>query len=280
MTTLYKYLPPDRLTYLDDGLLRFTQPCDMNDPFECLPCVEDVDIEKFVDGVLARTKPQLEECVAGAKGWQKRIHQKAIKKAAKALKRDYGKNPDYLVKALLDKYTKRANETIGIFSLSRIWDNSLMWAHYTNSYKGFCVGFNYSHNFFKRQPADHPDVGVPVDVSYENQRVKIDINDSIHLAPKLLERKDEVWKYEEEVRLIRNLDFAALKNTRQDDRPICLFNVPHEAIQEIIVGSNASSKTVDKVLSFCHAKNISAFQLQVSLKNFGLTRIKLPKKAC
>ena len=36
---LYKYLPPDRITYFSNELLRFTQPADLNDPFECIPIV-------------------------------------------------------------------------------------------------------------------------------------------------------------------------------------------------------------------------------------------------
>src|SRR5437016_3927130 len=42
---IYKYFPPERLNYLDDELLRITQPSDLNDPFECiqiLPTVEQV----------------------------------------------------------------------------------------------------------------------------------------------------------------------------------------------------------------------------------------------
>jgi hypothetical protein len=34
---IYKFLPSDRLSYLEDELLRITQPGDLNDPFECLP---------------------------------------------------------------------------------------------------------------------------------------------------------------------------------------------------------------------------------------------------
>lgn len=36
MPLLYKYLPPQRATFFDDGLLRMTQPGDLNDPLECL----------------------------------------------------------------------------------------------------------------------------------------------------------------------------------------------------------------------------------------------------
>ena len=52
MSPVYKYLPPDRKTYLDDELLRFTQPGALNDPFECIPIVPKVDPEKFVQGLI------------------------------------------------------------------------------------------------------------------------------------------------------------------------------------------------------------------------------------
>lgn len=37
MINYYKYLPIDRKDYLKNEFLRFTQPNDLNDPFECLP---------------------------------------------------------------------------------------------------------------------------------------------------------------------------------------------------------------------------------------------------
>ena len=40
---LFKYLPPERKTFFTDFLLRFTQPSDLNDPFECLPAARDID---------------------------------------------------------------------------------------------------------------------------------------------------------------------------------------------------------------------------------------------
>jgi len=43
-TIYYKYLTIERTTYLKDKLLRFTQPGDLNNPFECRP-----QIPKFED---------------------------------------------------------------------------------------------------------------------------------------------------------------------------------------------------------------------------------------
>ena len=37
---LYKYFPPERISFLDNRLIRFTQPSHFNDPFEFLPVEE------------------------------------------------------------------------------------------------------------------------------------------------------------------------------------------------------------------------------------------------
>ena len=39
---------------------------------------------------------------------------------------------------------------LGVLSLSRRWDSSLMWSHYTSSHTGFCVGFDRDHEFFQQ----------------------------------------------------------------------------------------------------------------------------------
>lgn len=47
---IYKYLPIERLSYLEDELLRITQPSDLNDPFECLP--SPPSIETFTNSLI------------------------------------------------------------------------------------------------------------------------------------------------------------------------------------------------------------------------------------
>ena len=123
----YKYLPINRLSYLEDELLRFTQPGDLNDPFECLP--KKPSIEEF-DNLINSLIPENSN--------------KVIQKEIKA-KYD-SKYLDELYKTQVEK----VNEDIGIFSLSKNWKSSLMWAHYTESHKGFCVGFDSKNNFFKK----------------------------------------------------------------------------------------------------------------------------------
>jgi len=91
MPIVYKYLPPDRKTYLDDELLRFTQPGALNDPFECIPIVPKVDADKFVQGVIARNKPLLELQYAHDKEALKRL-KKALPKVTADFRQRYKRN--------------------------------------------------------------------------------------------------------------------------------------------------------------------------------------------
>src|SRR5260370_37668198 len=42
----YKYLHPDRLDVLKNGLIRFTQAAALNDPFESTPCL--IELERYL----------------------------------------------------------------------------------------------------------------------------------------------------------------------------------------------------------------------------------------
>lgn len=50
-------------------------------------------------------------------------------------------NPEHLFPTLQSQAA-----SVGIFSLSEIPDNSLMWAHYARDHKGICIGFEVTHD--------------------------------------------------------------------------------------------------------------------------------------
>lgn len=84
--------------------------------------------------------------------------------------------------------------------MSRIKDNILMWSHYADQHKGFCIEFNRSPdndlgNIKMTQPVkyyyDYPDVN-PLDSDGN-------IDESIH--KKMLFSKAKDWAYEKEWRL-------------------------------------------------------------------------------
>lgn len=186
----YKYLPTERLSYLKDELLRFTQPADLNDPFECRP-----QTPKFKD---FKTTLKLLGNQFNDNG----------KPATDFINNTF--TAEWFENTFNDAY-KKTNDEIGILSLSRNWNNSLMWSHYTNSHKGFCIGFNEKSSFFNNYLSEDRNTSrYTLDVVYSEKRVRIPTELS---EPRLLfepqTTKSIDWRYEGEVRVIATLNSAS-----------------------------------------------------------------------
>lgn len=91
---------------------------------------------------------------------------------------------------------------IGIYSLSTSFSHELLWAHYANSHKGFCIEYdlnklvktNIYHDFnFSK-------------VNYSKRPPSININDVSNnlknIIQKIASTKSQAWSYEEEIRII------------------------------------------------------------------------------
>lgn len=248
----YKYLPIERLSYLNDELLRFTQPADLNDPFECRPQM-----------------PNHQDFLPALK-----LIGKSFKKDGKTATEYVDNNftPEWLDKFYNEAYEK-TNQDIGILSLSRKWNNSLMWSHYTNAHKGFCIGFNSNHSFFTDYLSNDGNTSKHVlDVIYSEKRVKIPTS---HLEPKLLFQphitKSIDWRYEDEVRVIATLN-SADESKKQLPFDIFLFKVPHEAISEIVMGVNISEEEKTIIEKFGVKNQVSIYKAKISNTKFNLDR--------
>ena len=97
------------------------------------------------------------------------------------------------------------NEIFGVLSLTPHSNNYLMWSHYSDSHKGFCVEFD-------TRKLVESIAGHFQQVRYENEIPFISITDTLEneLLAKLIYTKSSIWKYEDEYRLsrIHKSDFA------------------------------------------------------------------------
>lgn len=88
------------------------------------------------------------------------------------------------------------------------YKNTLMWAHYADGHKGFCIKYKLTHDFFKRQENR---LMVLKNVVYKKE--KIDLTNMRTITNETaFTLKDKCWEYENEVRLIvydrnNNVDF-------------------------------------------------------------------------
>lgn len=271
---IYKYLPIERLSYLENELLRFTQPGDLNDPFECLPIHPTIEETIYViEKVLKMETEKLNKLKLSK---SERINfRNSLTRKYKTIITDVKKNSEKnFRKDFYRDSNANINSKLGIFSLSRRWDSTLMWSHYTNAHKGFCIGFDRNAYFFERGiNSANPDY-IFQPVVYSEDRIKVPIEKDVKINPNIMFTKSIDWKYEEEERVLASLHNAT-KQIQNNPFDIYLFKIPHEMIREIIAGANISSDDFNYINNFCETKNIKLYKSQVCETKFNMKRLLL-----
>jgi hypothetical protein len=183
--SLYKYRAINDFleTIITNQEIYLAAPSQFNDPFDCYPRItyyrdKELQLKFFIENVI-----QQEEGIS-------------IEEAEKIAKRmveneEWGQlNMRSIVRDVLDEY--------GVYSLTELNDNMLMWSHYANSHKGVCLEFDSS---------DPKDVfGQAVSVEYSSELPKINTMDSrpFYGTVPAMTVKAKDWSYEKEWRIIRS----------------------------------------------------------------------------
>jgi tetratricopeptide (TPR) repeat protein len=258
---LYKYLGPDRIDLLRSGMVRFTQPAALNDPFDCSP--------RFLDTEELDNVPQSAFCAHCGR---------------------------FFVQGLQSALSEYERHSVGLLCLSEKYDNLLMWSHYADCHRGFVIGFDADHPFFSKST----DGTGLWKVSYGNMRpcipkhvVQSEFSRQPPLDPSGLNCfllggdnsfnpdtdrddyrfvKSTDWEYEQEWRLVRNLNRASkiIKADRAFD--VYLYEFPKATVHSVILGFRGLSTLapiVRKILSenseFSHVK---LFRARKNPRNF------------
>lgn len=102
---------------------------------------------------------------------------------------------NYVVQAILKERKRKANQKFGLVCLSARFDDPVQWAHYADSHRGICLGFEVTA----------PDL---IKVEYINSRTPpAAYRESLDLPlpeflRQTLSKKFKHWQYEEEHRII------------------------------------------------------------------------------
>ncbi|MBT9392852.1 DUF2971 domain-containing protein [Hymenobacter sp. NST-14] len=128
--------------------------------------------------------------------------------------------------------------TIGICCFSTVKDSILLWSHYANSHKGFCLEFSF--------PTSDPNGIHPLPVCYSDSFQKLSFqaerDDSIF---NMIYTKSREWSYEKEWRVLKT---GLLKNS---DRKI---NFNQIFLKSIYLGIKCENETIEKIKNICKAK--------------------------
>jgi hypothetical protein len=243
---VYKFLPPSRSTYLDDQLLRFSQPRALNDPFEAANFQLGQLNEQFISSV-----------------------NQAVEKDVEMELRSAGE-----LKNLTNEFIDQFGEKVGVLSLSERWNSSLMWSHYTDRHRGYCVGFHRDHSFFT---CVTPQKSNLTPVTYGSSRIEF-ADELKGLGTRMLFYKSIEWAYEEESRVVfywtrvGPMNFIDGKAEFPAGVPVRLIAVPHDAICELIVGMNADSKLRAQLIQLGTKLGVPVFEAYPSQTKLALDR--------
>ena len=138
---------------------------------------------------------------------------------------------------------------IGIYSLSKTYNDELLWAHYANSHKGFCIEYDldlllqtYKSNNIYQFP-----------VIYKKNPPSIDFKDVINavdsnsIVQKMGGYKSMRWKYEEEIRIVI------------DDFGIHSYN--YQALKSIYFGLRMEENDKLEIMKRLSGRGINYFQI-------------------
>jgi len=132
---------------------------------------------------------------------------------------------------------KKRDPIYGICSLTSKKDNLLMWAHYADSHRGICIGFDSSqlsasaHRIIEK-------------VNYSDCFPKIKMFDEGYESwGSLITTKSKLWEYEDEYRITKI--YGARK----------LFKINDLAFKEIVFGCKISQKHREEIISIAKSKD-------------------------
>lgn len=190
------------------------------------------------------------------------------------------------VKAELERQLFESPERVATFCLASNFDEPLMWAHYADNHKGFCVVFSKKalENILSYRHPDRKDsietTGriIRGDVGYEETPPIIQM-ESIYeramdakkgnwgdeLIQKILYTKSIHWQYEKEFRIVLVV---------KDKHSGVLVRVPDEAIKGIIFG--ARTKDEDRVRTMAAHPHLSFYRANMMRAKYRIVPLPLP----
>lgn len=265
---LYKYVKADRIDILRNGLIRFTQPSALNDPWEFQPYIDKLMSDEVWENEIRNKamehlngvdlfKKSAEDVWKGLDGKQRRaitpqlieaVLRMRLRNDPTELERAYATTYEMIVDEVVSKQKEvvslipaLVNKTLGILSLTEDPAHRLMWSHYADTFAGFVISFDESHSFLTTRRGDQDDIGGLRKVIYSPERPKmralIDFSDE-HLSTasaKFFFTKGKEWAYELEWRVMRFLEEAD-KIDPNPDGDIHLFTLPPAAVTGVILG--------------------------------------------
>lgn len=121
---------------------------------------------------------------------------------------------------------------------AKAYKNILMWSHYADRHKGFCVKYNFSRDYIFHYDDEHQSSRAYLPVVYQPDNLFLDRENLTFMDGFM--RKAPVWQYENEVRL---LSYNPSEKSHFVSEPLD----KKSSIEEIIFGALCPPKTKETI---------------------------------
>jgi len=228
----------------------FPSPSEFNDPFDCkIQCTmngSDEDFKKFYGDIIKDQYPL----------WNQAKRTGAV---LEIINSEMHRNPEYH-KSNTQKAIELYTSPLGVFCLSAVNDNILMWSHYCYGHTGFCIEFEVNEKtipFKDAKPVLYPNQYPIIDYFSATDQEKLN---------GLLFTKSKHWSYEKEWRIVFD---EKGKNTFDE-----------EALTGVIFGCRMNEHDQDKIRGWLHGKSsaVKLYKTKIKDMEFGLDIQELKEK--
>lgn len=144
-------------------------------------------------------------------------------------------------------------------------DNELMWAHYANSHKGFCIAYDWNEmcSFFT-----HKKNVTAINVNYLINPPSLFEGSTEERLIKVLGSKSKMWEYENESRLIFSDVFDCILSGGLMDYPVQL-------VKAVYLGVRISAESKKILVKYGNDNNIPVYQMFHPKNSYKLEAILL-----
>lgn len=250
--SLYKYYSDKSYNFenIKNNKMWYSAPCNFNDVFDC-----DISIdERRIFEYIVKNYPSSIKIRNGSPMWKK-------------LKAVVHKELNFIRTAI-----EKSRDITGVSCFSENEDSLLMWAHYANNHRGFCVEYDLLkiNEMLKF---------TPIPIIYSNDRVSlislsIENNEKIEkdvleLLIKALTSKSNEWNYENEWRIVRDNGACGDRWNYEKNGALLDMITP----SSIILGCEIQPDLERDFKEFCKNSQISLFKMEKDATQYKLNKI-------
>ena len=150
-------------------------------------------------------------------------------------------------------------------------ENLLMWSHYADEHRGYCVKYKLSKHFIKQDENDSFEHMFLKPIIYRKDKEKVDMSEMTNINSDLaFATKHESWKYEKEVRLI-------VYNPNKEES---FYGIPldkNSCIEAIYFGCKCEPKTINTIKNLFSKADIPPKFFQVYSESKDVYQLKWDK---